>query len=188
MLYLLIPLPSPSVSQIKSIEKLFFSFIWNEKPDRIKRNITVKNYAEGGLKMINVAAFIKKLKLSWMKRFLFEQKSLNDITTEYLNHEMLVNCGTEYTFKIANSLSNDFWKEVLIIWGEFCEIIEKDIQEVAQIPIFFNKNIKINNKCIFYKSWASKHVYLLNDLIDSNGNFLTYDEFRALYDIGTIFF
>ena len=35
--YLLLMLPNPSVAFQKELHNIFFRFVWNQKPDRIKR-------------------------------------------------------------------------------------------------------------------------------------------------------
>jgi hypothetical protein len=63
--HMLASLPNPDSQCIKELECLFFKFIWNNKGDKIKRNILVKEYNVGGLRMINVQDYIASLKLSW---------------------------------------------------------------------------------------------------------------------------
>ena len=41
------------------------TFLWNKKT-KLKTSICVKQYSEGGLKMINIKAFIDALKLTWL--------------------------------------------------------------------------------------------------------------------------
>lgn len=49
--------------RIKEIEKLIYKFIWDSKPDKIKRATLIANYEQGGLKMIDVSSYFKMLKL-----------------------------------------------------------------------------------------------------------------------------
>lgn len=44
-------IPNPSVFYCKEIEKPIFSFIWNGSTHRIKRDVLVQKYEEGGLKI-----------------------------------------------------------------------------------------------------------------------------------------
>ena len=67
--HLFLALPSPEPAIIKEIEKLIFKFLWNNKPDKIKRSYLYRQYDLGGLKMVNITEFIKSLKLSWLKRY-----------------------------------------------------------------------------------------------------------------------
>ena len=45
------------------------------------------------------------------------------------------------------------------------------------IPIFYNKFLHIANEGFFYKSWFNNGVKYITDLMDSNGNFIKYEEF-----------
>ena len=46
-----------NANAIKEVNKLFYSFLWNGKGDRIKRNVTINDYPDGGLKMIDIGRF-----------------------------------------------------------------------------------------------------------------------------------
>ena len=59
--HLIIGLPNPKQDIIKSIQSLIFKFIWNNKPDKIKRNVMVQNYDNGGIKTIDLNNFISAL-------------------------------------------------------------------------------------------------------------------------------
>ena len=53
----------PSKQTIKRIEKLIYEFIWEGKPEKIKRDILTKTYENGDLMMIDLETFIKFPKL-----------------------------------------------------------------------------------------------------------------------------
>ena len=67
--HVLLSLPSPSVFMFKNIEKLFFDFIWNNKPAKFSRSIIEAEIKNGGLKLHNLKIFDQSLKLGWIKRF-----------------------------------------------------------------------------------------------------------------------
>ena len=62
--HLFLALPDPPQELIKKLEKVFYRFLWNAGPDRIKRSIIIKNIKAGGLRMINVDYLIKAMKIS----------------------------------------------------------------------------------------------------------------------------
>ena len=68
--YPLTSLPNPPKETIKRIEKMMYNFIWDGKPDKIKREILTSDYDKGGLRMIDIEKFIWSLKISWVKRIL----------------------------------------------------------------------------------------------------------------------
>ena len=47
-----------------------YSFIWDSKPDKIKRRTLIQNSEKGGIKMINIEKCIMSLKVTWVKKIL----------------------------------------------------------------------------------------------------------------------
>ena len=50
---------------------VIFSFLWNKKPSKLKQTTVIKQYEDGGLKMMNIAAFVEAVKIN------MGQKTLN---------------------------------------------------------------------------------------------------------------
>ena len=69
--YILAPLVT-NHKAIKEINGIFYSFLWNNKGDKIKRSVMINNYESGGLKMIDISSFNKSLKTTWIKKYLDE--------------------------------------------------------------------------------------------------------------------
>ena len=55
---------------IKELNKAFYYFLWVGKPDKIKRNVIINEYSDGGLKMIVLLKFNKSLNTIWIKEYL----------------------------------------------------------------------------------------------------------------------
>ena len=68
--YLFSILPDPPIDLIKKVEKILFKFIWNGKPDEIKRDVIYCKKEMGGLNMTNISHFIDALNIAWFKRLL----------------------------------------------------------------------------------------------------------------------
>ncbi len=68
--HLFLSLPNPPEHIVKELNSLCFKFIWNDKPDKIKRINIVKDYKHGGLGTANLQKFIDALKISWLRRML----------------------------------------------------------------------------------------------------------------------
>ena len=56
-------LQNPPVQVIKEIQDIFYNCLWDGKPDKIKRNVIINNYEEGGLKLSHIESFCKALKI-----------------------------------------------------------------------------------------------------------------------------
>ena len=50
------------------MEKLFYDFLWDKKPSKIKKTIVCAKYEMGGLKMPDVKSFISSMKIKWLSR------------------------------------------------------------------------------------------------------------------------
>ena len=83
LIYALSSLPDPPQQTIKRIEKSMYNFLWNGKPEKIKRDILTGDY-EKGLKMIDINIFIKSLKVSWLKRIIENNGILNKLYLQNL--------------------------------------------------------------------------------------------------------
>jgi len=65
--YILAPLATNN-DIIKEINDLFYSYIWNNKGDKIKRSVIIHDDKKGGLRMVDIATFNKSLKTTWIKK------------------------------------------------------------------------------------------------------------------------
>ena len=68
-------LPTPKDAQIDELNKLIYQFVWNNKPDKIKRIQITQGYENGGLKLTNIPIFIDSLKITWIRRLIVAQNS-----------------------------------------------------------------------------------------------------------------
>ena len=48
----------------------FFKFLWDGKQDKVKRTEIINDFAEGGLKMLDLPSFNRALKAKWVQRYL----------------------------------------------------------------------------------------------------------------------
>ena len=69
LVYILVTLPTCEPF-IREINQIFFDFLWSGRGDKIKRNIMINDYPDGGLKMIDIQSFNKSLKTTWIKKYL----------------------------------------------------------------------------------------------------------------------
>ena len=58
---------------LKATNKLIFNFLWDGKPDKIKRSIMVSDYMSGGMKMVDIYNFERTLKVNWIKIIISEE-------------------------------------------------------------------------------------------------------------------
>ena len=49
--------PNPPAQVMKEIQDMFYKFLWDGKPDKIKGNVIINNYEEEGLKLPHIESF-----------------------------------------------------------------------------------------------------------------------------------
>ena len=169
--HLLISLPNPPGNIIKELDSLFFKFLWKGGPDKIKRTIALKQYNEGGLKMIKLEPFIHAMKTSWIRRI--TTQSLTCVKVFEVSFPMLNKIhqyGTD--FIDINTIQNAFWRDTLTAFQKYHRCIQPNTwQEYLSEPIWYNHNVKVGGKSIAFKNFIEKGILYVNDLIDVHGTF-----------------
>ena len=80
----------------------------------VKRETLVKDYFEGGLKMISLKPFIKSLKSTLVRRLINNKKKMQEILAfNGIDFDLLENIGVKNIEKNMNVCINLFWKDVL---------------------------------------------------------------------------
>ena len=111
--HLILSLPNPPPETIKLIQNIFYRFLWNNGPDKIKRTVITQGYECGGLRMINLEVFILSLKITWIRRLLLlNTKYFKFITTLYPFLLDFGKHGNEFIRTRTQNITNPFWKNV----------------------------------------------------------------------------
>ena len=138
--------------------------MWDGKGDKIKRDIMISEYEDGGLKMIDIRLFTQALKLSWVKKYLDKG---NEAKWKLFFNVQLRDLGGDIIFK-SNlhkedmltyfKVSDVFLQEILQTWSNI--IYEDDICSKNSYchSLWLNSLIRVNNKPMHYLSWSSKGI------------------------------
>jgi len=174
--HLLTSLPDPSTNIIKEIESMFFNFIWNKRRDKIKRDILIQNYEDGGLKMVNVKKYITSLKVSWIRRLLFSKSSWTTLINKNLPDDYYCLGANFKTLQIQNP----FWKCVFQAWADFnSNFNASTVEDVFNQPLWHNNKLNIE----YIPAWHKKGLLYLGDLFDIHGKLYTWCEVKNKYQI-----
>ena len=71
--------PHAVENYLNQISKLCFEFLWNQKPDRMKRVDTYLCLDKGGLKMPDIKCFWNSMKATWLKRLMRSDSFWKDV-------------------------------------------------------------------------------------------------------------
>ena len=181
IIHILSPLQSnPQI--INEINVLFFNFLWNGKGDKIKRDVVIRDYPDGGLKMLDIISFNKAVKVVWIKKYLDENskgkwKLFIDAELEPLGGPVVLNnLNKADTTKVPKGLS-PFLKEVLEIWAELnCQDKITSLDSFLAQSLWHNSLIRIMDKPIFYKKCFNQEFPAQINLLRRNPTYFSREQ------------
>ena len=170
-----IKLPS---SFFKTLNTMFFKFIWNGGNDRVQRKVTYNDYTQAGLKMIDISSFATAQKMMWVKLLLDENfdspwKCIELLFLEKFNQDKTLLWQAYAPESILNSLGNIQLAEALRSWYLYREIATVEFygSKFSDLSacqcLWFNKLIRSKSKpYFFYLSWYDKKLSFISDLFN----------------------
>ena len=169
---------------IQKTQAELFAFLWRNKKDKIKRKVIYLPLVDGGLNFINLRTMSKSLRLSWIGRLLDgSDANWKAIPNYYFNRHggltFLLNCN--YDTKCIDSSLPLFYKEMLEYFQELVNIY--DLDQRRKFVLWNNREIKIEGKTLFWKTWFEKGIFLVQDLLNEDGKFLSLQEFQDKFDL-----
>ena len=179
IVHILMSLPSPDKKLIKKINNILYNFLWNGKPDKIKRK-TARNKLEGaGISMIDLELFDKSLKLTWLRRFYIGNTKWKIlITSIYPCISKIFNLGNIFSLNLSKEITNPFWSNILVYYYELHKNVNISCySECYETSFLFNEKIKINREIISNPILCRSGIYFIKQLME-NERFLEYDEFK----------
>ena len=76
---------------------------------------------------------------------------------------------------------NNFWKEVLVRWCELNFEHLRSIDDIENTILWYNSEIRVANKPIFYAKCYNAGIIYLKDIIKENNEFLSYNELKTKF-------
>ena len=142
--------------------------------------------------MINLKAFISALKVTWIRKLFNKDAQWQYLITHQINIKNICNLGLKYTENLIRDIKNDFWKDVLKSNMTFIKNINNTADHslpcnILRTPIYFNENILMGGKDIFFKKFYNKGLYLINDFFTDEGRFYTNEDLNSIYNINMNF-
>ena len=159
---------------IKQMERMLYKFLW-KGPDKVTRLSVINSLKNGGLNLTDLQTQIKALRLSWIPRVFDERvgpwKSYLAFHLKKYGGSLLLKC--DYDVRDLNLRLNGFYQQLLSWWADFRNAFS-DIN-YAQYVIWNNKDIRVDNKSIFYKKYVDCGIVYLNDLLFSLDNIRSFE-------------
>jgi exonuclease III len=170
---------------VKQLIQVAYNFIWQGKPEKVKRKTVIADYEHGGLKMLDIECFLEAQKVIWVKRL---QKSEKGSWMAYPNY-ILDNILGKNSFKCNTDINklrewmSPFYLQIFEAWKKTKANSEEDPFRIRREVLWLNKDIQINKKDIFFKEWYSKGIIMLHDILDDKGNMKSAQELSREYEV-----
>ena len=144
---------------IQQTQRKLFSFLWKNKRDKIKRQVLCRPLSRGGLCFPCFRTAIKALRLSWIGRLLNNCKDTwQGIPNHYFGKHggllFLLNCN--YSVKNLDTKIPLFYSKLLEFFQDLRGLYDDPLQR--EFILWNNKEIMIENKSVFWKTWLTKNV------------------------------
>ena len=188
LVYLFTTLDRPEEQLFAEIEKILFKFVWNNKSEKLKRNILKLPIDKGGINMVDIRLQDKALKLSWINRLLDEDNLGTWKNLLWRQLKPIGNIFWQCNIKFVDlckqvNIINNLWGDILETWCEYNFHIPITKKSILSQVIWFNSNIKVGNYVIYFKDLHESGLTHLTDLIKEDGSFYSYVELIQTYDV-----
>ncbi len=188
-------LPNPPDTVLKEIQNIFFNFLWNGKPDKIKRSVIINDFEEGGLKLPDIVSFCYSLKFSWLHKLLDPQNysPWKILLIDYIHKwggDHILYVSSEGLRLVAQKL-NSFWRDVFINFSILKDTAQDpndlDVDSILKQPLWLNTFMKIGGNLCIKPKFSENGIFFINDLISDNNRFYSYDELKREYNVNVNF-
>ena len=170
-LALVTTVPSTTIALLNKIQQ---EFIWSKKNPKIKSTTLSNDFESGGLKNVDLSSKIAALQCSWIKRLFDDNFNQWKLIPLYLIHK---NLGKNFKFHSNLDLSEHilqkfpkYYQEIFRKWGKYLSSPPNLPSTIANQFIWFNKNIKVANKSIYFSSFSKNGLNFVGQLFNVNGS------------------
>ena len=168
---------------IPDVQRRLFKFVWNNKQDKIKRTSLYQDFEKGGLRMPDIETINKALKLAWIPRLLRTGNFNWRTVPEFFFNKH----GGLGFFLLCNYRVKDldhlplFYKDILLFFNELKVLY--NYNNFSDMILFNNKDILIGGKPFLFKEWLNKGIRTIMHLLDINGDFFSFEDFKSKYSL-----
>ena len=169
---------------IKKIDQILLTFLWDNKPAKVKKSTIIAPIDQGGLNMVDVNAVNKAAKIGWIRRIIENNNpKCSQIMLQMLHMDKHM-LNKNMDSKISRDIETNFHIQVMESWHEIHNTNPCSCIEILNQYLMHNSHLKIGNKCLnqnFLHS-NSPNIRIL-DIVDENGKLTTFQNIKTLMNI-----
>ncbi len=163
---------------IDRLNQLMWNFVWKGKREKMKRNILTQSIKNGGLKAPDVVCILKAAMVKWVHRYVFGddhpwKKSFEWFLKKYnIDTNLILKSNFEMHRQDQQDLPA-FYRDALNVWSEVGNTIAG-----KETLLWYNKNIQIDGKSVYYKSFVNAGMQCVHDLYNDDGRIVPFEAWR----------
>ena len=136
--------------------------------------------------MIDLANFVRAQKLAWMKRLILSLDSpWVKLFSSTVSPDKFYLMGSLWPTILANTMSNPFWKEVLMSSGKFLDK-KKLLSPTEALSSPMQYNLWISTEPLFFSHWYSAGICVPLDIMQ-NRSLMELAEIQHYYNLKSNF-
>ena len=167
--------------QIKIIEKRITRFIWNDKRPKIALSTLQKLKYQGGVRLVNLNAKQKALKISWIFR-LDSDAFIAECAYKALSstlRNLIWRCNLKKVHCRTIIKNDSFWRQMLEAWAEINYHEVLTVNQVVNELIWGNSKITREGLPIIWKKWIERDILFVKDILREDLSFKNNVELRV---------
>ena len=134
----------------------------------------ISDFSEGGAKMLDMTAFNRSLKATWIKKHIDptnigKWKSLFNFSLNKLGRQLVFEGNLDKKDTIKINVNDAFLSELLeLLWSDInFRQVPFTQNDFIDLPLWNNSLIRVANKPVFYKQWENNGITKIGQLMDS---------------------
>ena len=180
-IYRLSVIRTPTREQFNQYKKIIVEFLWESKKPKIAYKRLIRNYEQGGIKLVDLETKDTAMKVKWIQvaRLYPEtlwSKMVNKISP--LEVEILIQCNIAQK-DVKKLIKEGIVMDVLSAWSKINFRHPTSASDVKSQVLWFNSNIKINSEMLCYKNWIRAGIVRFEQLITEQGIYKTMEEIQV---------
>ena len=180
---------SPKEEFHLQVKKLIINFLWDNGKVKIKYDRLIKDYSEGGLKLIDSKFKNISLKCKWLKLVQEKNAAWSHYACKVLplpiDDILCTNISPSMFYK-QTSNHQSFWYEVWKAWAEYTynPCINLSTVEIVNQPLWYNLHIVQQGKVMFEKKLSESNIRYIQDIMDlSKGVLYSFDQMQEIFNL-----
>jgi len=164
---------------VHEVNKLIYNFLWKGQ-DKVKRNVMIADYKDGGLKMIDISCTMRAQQIMWMRRFLLNYEHPWKKYLRGMINPLGGDCILFGSVQISNTMLPYFYVNCINLVNRYIDGNMEDFPHtIYHQSLWHNESIKVKKKGLFCKELNQLGIRQVKDIFNAQGVIKTWNEIQG---------